>query len=101
MKNLIIKYNRRDFFGNSIYTEDVKENFSKSDLAKAFLFFSKNNDAAVQIDDMAVYWDSISDYEKKTVSVRIYSGMNYTEGKMPFEELKKNFYKKFKTARAA
>lgn len=98
MTTLTIKYNRKDFFGNSIYTEDVKEYFTKNDLIKSFMFLSKNNDAAIQIDDMVIYWDSIADYKKKMVSVRMYSGMNYTEGKFPFEEIKKNFYKKFKNS---
>lgn len=76
MQKLTIKYNRKDFFGNRIYTEDTKENFTKTDMTKAFLFLSKNNDAAVQIDDMVIYWDSIADHEQKKVSVRMYSGMN-------------------------
>ena len=96
MQKLTIKYNRKDFFGNRIYTEDTKENFTKTDMTKAFLFLSKNNDAAVQIDSMVIYWDSISDFEKKMVSVRIYDGKNYTAGKTPFDVIKKNFYKKFK-----
>ena len=96
MKNLTIKYSRKDFFGNRIYTEDTKENFTKADLTKAFLFLSKNNDAAVQVDSMVIYWDKISEFENKTVSVRMYDGRSYTEGKMPFDDLKKNFYGKFK-----
>lgn len=98
MKNLTIKYDRKDFFGNRIYTEDTKTNFTKSDLTKAFLFLSKNNDAAIQIDDMVIYWDSIADHDQKMVSVRIYNNGSYTEGKFPFEEIKKNFYKKFKNS---
>lgn len=96
MQKLTIKYNRKDFFGNRIYTEDTKENFTKTDMTKAFLFLSKNNDAAVQIDSMVIYWDSISDFEKKMVSVRIYDGKNYTTGKTPFDVIKKNFYAKFR-----
>lgn len=96
MTTLTIKYDRKDFFGNSIYTEDTKTNFTKSDLAKAFLFLSKNHDAAIQIDDMVIYWDSIADHEQKMVSVRIYNNRSYTEGKFSYEEIKKNFYKKFK-----
>ena len=96
MNKLTIKYNRKDFFGNRIYTEDTKENFTKADLVKAFLFLSKNNDAAVQIDSMVIYWDCMSDFEKKEVSVRIYDGNNFTTGKTPFDVIKKNFYKKFR-----
>lgn len=68
MKTLIIKYNRKDFFGNSIYTEDTKSNFTKNDLVKAFLFLSKNNDTAVQIDNMVIYRDCMYEFEIKTVS---------------------------------
>ena len=96
MNKLTIKYNRKDFFGNRIYTEDTKENFTKADLVKAFLFLSKNNDAAVQIDSMVIYWDCISDFENKMVSFRIYDGKNYTIGKTPFDVIKKNFYAKFR-----
>ena len=45
---------------------------------------------------MVIYWDCMSEFEIKTVSVRIYDGRNYTEGKTPFDVIKKNFYKKFK-----
>ncbi len=96
MKNLTIKYSRRDFFGNRIYTEDTKENFTKADLTKAFLFLSKNNDAAVQVDSMVIYWDTFSEFENKTVSVRMYDTKSYTEGKTPFDVIKKNFYAKYK-----
>lgn len=96
MNKLTIKYNRKDFFGSSIYTEDTKQNFTKADLVKAFLFLSKNNDAAVQVDSMVIYWDCISDFEKKMVSIRIYDGKNYTAGKTPFDVIKKNFYAKFR-----
>ena len=102
MKNLTIKYSRKDFFGNRIYTEDTKENFTKADLTKAFLFLSKNNDAAVQVDSMVIYWDTFSEFENKTVSVRMYSAGGYTAGKTPFDVIKKNFYAKLRdTGRAA
>lgn len=45
---------------------------------------------------MVIHWDTFSDFENKNVSVRICNGMNDTEGKMPFDEIKKNFYAKFK-----
>lgn len=101
MKNLTIKYDRKDFFGNRIYTEDTKTNFTKSDLTKAFLFLSKNNDAAIQIDDMVIYWDCMSGFEKKAVSVGIYDGGNCIKGKFTFNEIKKNFYKKFRNIEQA
>ena len=101
MKTLIIKYNRKDFFGNSIYTEDTKSNFTKNDLVKAFLFLSKNHDAAIEIDSLVIYWDSMTDFENKTVSLRIYKDHGYTAGKTPFDVIKKNCYAKFRNAEKA
>ncbi len=101
MTTLTIKYNRKDFFGNRIYSEDTKQDFTKADLTKAFLFFSKNNETAIQIDDMVIHWNTFSDFENKNVSVRMYDGRNYTEGKMPFDNLKKNFYAKFRNVNKA
>ena len=54
---LTIKYERKDFFGNRIYTEDSKNHYSHDDLRKAFLFFSKEHDTAIQIDNVVVFWD--------------------------------------------
>ena len=50
---------------------------------------------------MVIYWDRFSEFENKTASVRMYDGRNYTEGKMQFDDLKKNFYGKFKKAEKA
>ena len=36
---LILKYERKDFFGNSKYEEDKISHFAKNDLIKSFLFF--------------------------------------------------------------
>lgn len=52
---LIIKYERRDFFNNRVYTEDKKQNYNKEDLKKAFTYFSKTYDTSVQIDDTIIY----------------------------------------------
>ena len=43
---LILKYERKDFFNNRIYTEDKKNNYTKEDLKKVFAYFSKTNDAS-------------------------------------------------------
>ena len=48
---LIVKYERKDFFGKRIYTEDIKENYCKQDLKKVFSFFSKTSEAAIQINN--------------------------------------------------
>lgn len=98
MKNLTIKYNRKDFFGTAIYTEDTKEDFTKNDLVKAFLFLSKNYDAAIEIDSLIIYWNSMTDFENKTVSVKLHNDHGYTGGKTLFDVIKKNCYAKFRNA---
>ena len=59
--------------------------------------FPKNWDTAMQIDNMVIVWDSMSDYEKKVVTVRVYAdgSRGYTEGKAEFEKIKKGPYTKF------
>ncbi len=89
---LIIKYERKDFFNNWIYTEDKKQNHGKEDLKKAFLYFSRTYDTSVQIDDTIFYWDSLVEYENKIVSVRYYDGMSYTETKKSYDKAKKECY---------
>ena len=58
---LIIKYERIDFFNSRIYTEDKKQNYTKEDLKKAFLYFSRTYDTSIQIDDTVIFWDSLED----------------------------------------
>lgn len=89
---LIIKYERKDFFNGRIYTEDKKQNYSKEDLKKAFLYFSRTYDTSVQIDDAVIYWNSLAEYENKIATVRYYDGMNYTEAKKSYDKVKKEGY---------
>ena len=84
MKTLTIKYTRRDFFGSRLYTEDAKEHFTKSDLIKVFLFMSKDSNVTIQIDNVVIYWNSVSDFEKKMITLRAYDGNNFVEGQMSF-----------------
>lgn len=90
---LILKYERLDFFNRLIYTEDKKENYTKEDLKKVFSFFNKTNDAAIQIDNIIIYWDSLTEYENKVVTVRNYDGRNHTEEKKSYDKAKKECYK--------
>lgn len=89
---LIIKYERRDFFNNRIYTEDKKQNYSREDLKKAFSYFSRTYDTSVQIDDIVIYWNSLAEYENRITTVRYYDGMNYTEVKKSYDKVKKEGY---------
>ena len=89
---LIIKYERLDFFNHRIYTEDKKDNYRKEDLKKVFTYFSKTNDATIQIDNVVIYWDCLSEYGNRVVTIRDYDSMNYTQSKKSFETLKKEYY---------
>lgn len=89
---LILKYSRKDFFGNRVYTEDKKQNYNRDDLKKAFLYFGKNHDISIQINAAVIYWDCMTEYENRVVTVRNYEGMNYTESKQGFDKLKKECY---------
>lgn len=89
---LILKYERKDFFNNRIYTEDKKQNFNKEDLKKAFLYFSRTYDTSIQIDNNIFYWDSLAEYENRIVTVRYYDGLNYTETKKSYDKAKKEGY---------
>ena len=89
---LILKYERLDFFNHRIYTEDKKESYTKEDLKKVFAYFSKTNDASIQIDNVVVFWDCLSEYENRIATVRNYDGNNYDESKKSFDKAKKECY---------
>ena len=89
---LILKYERKDLFNNRIYTEDKKNNYTKEDLKKVFAYFSKTHDATIQIDNVVIYWDSMTEHENRIVTVRDYHGRNYIESKKSYDKTKKECY---------
>ena len=89
---LILKYERKDFFNHRIYPEDKKDNYTSEDLRKVFAYFSKTHDSSIQIDSMVIYWDSLTEYENRVVTVRNYDGRNYDETKKSFDNAKKECY---------
>lgn len=89
---LILKYDRLDFFNHRVYTEDKKECFTREDLKKVFVYFSKTHDASIQIDNVVVFWDCLSEYENRIVTIRYYDGRNYDEAKKSFDKAKKECY---------
>ena len=89
---LILKYERIDFFNNRIYTEDVKQNHGKEDLKKVFTYFCKTYDATVQIDDIVIFWDCLTEYENRIPTLRCYNGKNYSDSKKSYEKTKKEVY---------
>lgn len=97
-EKIILKYERKNFFGNREYTEDTC-NFPKmKDLQAAIRYLKKDNMAAVVYSQFTLYWDSSSEFEDGIVSVRYYDTYgNYTEKKKSFEVVKKEIYDSFKT----
>ena len=89
---LTLKYERKDFFNHLIYTEDTKRNYTREDLKKVFSYFSKTHDASIQIENIAVFWNCLSEYENRVVTVRNYDGMSYTEAKKSYDKAKKECY---------
>lgn len=49
-------------------------------------------DTSIQIDNVVVYWDCMSECENRVVTVRNYDGMNYTESKKSYDKMKKDCY---------
>jgi len=44
------------------------------------------------MDNVVIYWDSLTEYEKRVVTVRDYDGRNYDESKKSFDKAKKECY---------
>ena len=89
---LILKYDRLNLFNNRVYTEDTKECYTKEDLKKVFAYFSKAQDATIQIDNTITFWDSMEEYENRIATVREFEGINYTETKKSYEKVKRECY---------
>ena len=98
MKKITVKYDRKDFFGSSLYTEDSKENPGLEDVKKAFLFLGKNHDAAVQFEDSIIYyWDSVKEFENKVITVKKYEAWNSSnDEKISFQKAKNEAYNSFR-----
>jgi hypothetical protein len=89
---LILKYERLDFFNHRIYTEDKKDSYTKEDMKKVFSYFSKTHDSSIQINNIVIYWDCLSEYENRIVTVRTCDDRNYTESKKSYDKMKKECY---------
>ena len=89
---LTLKYERKDFFNNTVYTEDTKQNYDKQDLKKAFSYLSKTHDASIQMEDTVIFWSSTTEFENRIATIRDFDGWNYTETKKSFDKAKKECY---------
>ena len=68
---LVLEYTSKDFFNNSIYKNHQTRGFTKHDLIKSFLFFSKNQDSIIRIGNFIMFWKNSNDFKGKSVSVRV------------------------------
>ena len=75
---LTLKYDRKDFFNNYVYTEDTKESYNKQDLKKALLYLSKSRWASLQIENAVIFWDNMEEYDNRIATIRDFDGWNYT-----------------------
>lgn len=95
---LTVKYDRLDFFGNRIYTEDSTEYADKKKIQKAFTFLSKEKCIAVEIGDNesdVYFWDTVQDFENRILTMRHYKAWNSSiETKVAFDKAKKAIYEK-------
>lgn len=97
MSKLILKYERKNFFGNREYTEDTCHYPKMKDLQAVMRYLKKDNMAAVVYSRFTLFWDLFSDFANSIVSVRYYDAYgNYTEEKKSFEVVKKEVYDSFK-----
>lgn len=79
MNTLILKYERKTFFGSREYTEDRKDNATAEDVKKAFNYLKKDKNAAIELDGIVAMWDTMQDFNNGVVSVYIYPAANNCE----------------------
>lgn len=96
---LILKYERRNFFGKHVYTEDNIYDQTKEDVKKAFLFLSRNHDATIEIQEKHTiyFWECVDDFDNRILTVREFftDKIGYEEEKKPFEIVKKEVYREY------
>lgn len=99
MATLIIKYDRKDFFGVPQYCEDKKDNCTYSDIKKAFRFLKNERFAAIEIDNITLVWNSLQDFAHKSLTCREYDAVNpnsYEEYLWDFEGCKNHYYQMYR-----
>ena len=98
--DITIKHEAPDFFGALQYAEDQKINVNFSDLKKVFAYLKSNYSISVVIDQYVLYWDSMQDFQYKTLSCKESDTVNsYKEYIWDFDGCKKFFYSLIKTER--
>lgn len=94
---ITVKYERKDFFGRRIYTEDTKKDIERSDLEKALRLLKSNSSVALDINgDWILYWDSTKDYDDGILTVKQKTDFDWEISRMAFSFVKKCIMDRFK-----
>lgn len=96
---LILKYERRNFFGRQVYTEDNVYDQTQEDVKRAFLFLSRNHDSTIEIQEKhtVYFWECVDDFDNRILTVRKFftDKIGYEEEKKSFEIVKKEVYREY------
>lgn len=93
---LIVKYEQKNFWGDTEYREDVKHNPTYNDIKKAFQFLKRDYKNAIQINNTVLFWDSILNFEYGLLDAREYEGRNYKEFSWDYDGCKMKYYNDYK-----
>ena len=93
---LTMKYEQKDFWGINEYKEDINEFPEFADLKKAFQYLRKHPEAALQIDNTCLYWETMQNHEHGTLTAREWTNSGWKEVLWDFEGCKMHYYKEFK-----
>lgn len=101
MMELIICYERPDFFGLNTLVEDRRTKPEQRHIKKAFSYFKKNKNAAIKTNDdenavgYVLIWESYSHFDNGIVTVRKFEHGHFNateEWKTSTEKARKFFY---------
>lgn len=93
-----VKYFQKNFWGTEEFRVDSKKNATYNDIKRAFRFLTQSNKNTIEIKNMVFYWDTLTDFEYKTLTVREFSGnsFNYKEYSWDYDGCKKYYYDMYK-----
>lgn len=101
MMELIICYERPDFFGGNTPAEDVRLRPEQRHVKKAFSYFKRNKNTAIKTNDnedtvgYVLIWESYSDFDNGIVTARKFERGHFSateEWKFSVEKARKFFY---------
>ena len=101
MTELIICYERPDFFGGNTPAEDMRRRPEQRHIKKAFSYFKKNKNTAIKTNDdensagYVLFWESYSDFDNGIVTARKFEHGHFSateEWKFSVEKARKFFY---------